>query len=651
MAILIPSKNIYDKQNPKVRDNVIERIEVAAVEVVPDNEYETPVYNEKGIIKETSQDKNTENGEIVAKTITTGADIGIVGVWIANSDISNQKVINKTITIPKVKENHWIYSILYGKDKDGNNQIKYSLHGNIGTGTCSRNISWELPNGVLVSGKEYDAKLNSIGDIIYNGITAVKEKETFDYYSDIISSYKGKPHDIFNEKEVVSTLKPKDISSVVSFQDKENEYVISIDIMSSITVSRLGGGGENNTSGVGGNLTITGTYEVYTPTEIEITIYGNTIGIDLTDKTVYINGETAKKVHSVDGNELMQTSNYYQHTDTNAIEKVFSETLNDYTKGKETATIRCSISDYYDFNSGDKVLSIDNSTGKMSFKMYDRVIPMVYGADGKDRPMSSYQDGKGKVFQVLGSKIYYDGAVWQELSLQETYNSYYAINFSQAKGAGNERFTGYGFEIQGVGKILINGVVAREVNSANESQTIKISNENGEYPSTADIEFVGCFSRIATIALSSTSAGDNAGTLNKIISYDNSQSETYPYMFYYQIVGEKNVYFPSFIDTIAPYTFYYATSSYTLGSLIIPKHIKKIGERAFSMSRITSIKFLHDSEAHIFLPTAGSETGMFYVKSARNVTIYTDNEMIKNYDWATDNITPTFYHLDGTVWE
>ena len=46
MAIRIPSKNIYGSpQNPKVRDNVIERIEVGAVEVVPDNEYETPVYN------------------------------------------------------------------------------------------------------------------------------------------------------------------------------------------------------------------------------------------------------------------------------------------------------------------------------------------------------------------------------------------------------------------------------------------------------------------------------------------------------------------------------------------------------------------------------------------------------------------------------
>ena len=45
MAIIIPSKNIYEKQNPKVRDNVIERIEVGAVEVVPNNEYGAVVYD------------------------------------------------------------------------------------------------------------------------------------------------------------------------------------------------------------------------------------------------------------------------------------------------------------------------------------------------------------------------------------------------------------------------------------------------------------------------------------------------------------------------------------------------------------------------------------------------------------------------------
>ena len=38
-------------------------------------------------------------------------------------------------------------------------------------------------------------------------------------------------------------------------------------------------------------------------------------------------------------------------------------------------------------------------------------------------------------------------------------------------------------------------------------------------------------------------------------------------------------------------------------------------------------------------------------KNAVTLTIYTDCEAVKNYDWATQNYTVTFYHLDGTLWE
>lgn len=45
------------------------------------------------------------------------------------------------------------------------------------------------------------------------------------------------------------------------------------------------------------------------------------------------------------------------------------------------------------------------------------------------------------------------------------------------------------------------------------------------------------------------------------------------------------------------------------------------------------------------------QKGCFSYKSATTKNIYTDNEIVKNYDWATnENITPTFYHLDGTAW-
>lgn len=55
----------------------------------------------------------------------------------------------------------------------------------------------------------------------------------------------------------------------------------------------------------------------------------------------------------------------------------------------------------------------------MIFDLHSQVTPMVMGADGTDRPMSKYKSGNPKVFEVVGSNIIYDGAVWQELTLQE----------------------------------------------------------------------------------------------------------------------------------------------------------------------------------------------------------------------------------------
>lgn len=64
-----------------------------------------------------------------------------------------------------------------------------------------------------------------------------------------------------------------------------------------------------------------------------------------------------------------------------------------------------------------------------------------------------------------------------------------------------------------------------------------------------------------------------------------------------------------------------------------------------------TVKFLTPANAVVKMPNAGANEGFAYYKSARPMTIYTDNETIKNYDWATDNITATIYHLDGSLWE
>ena len=56
---------------------------------------------------------------------------------------------------------------------------------------------------------------------------------------------------------------------------------------------------------------------------------------------------------------------------------------------------------------------------KMCFEINDIVTPMVFKADGNDYPMFTYPDGTGKNFKVIGRDIYYDGAVWQKITLEE----------------------------------------------------------------------------------------------------------------------------------------------------------------------------------------------------------------------------------------
>lgn len=450
MAIVIPSSKTYDRQNPKVIDNVIERIEVGAVEVVPDNEYETTVYNEDLIfdnIEKTEETINTYKDAIALNqgSSTTRNVRGACGL----------KYILNYVTIPeiyilKVQKNKFISKIYKDNDENGNPQIKIGLRirQSISTGDSSYqprtntfdfSISWSEKEEKTLYGLQDLEYKNDISSSV-SSLSVSSAYQINSYHSVIeennqlkISSYlyansnnNWSPNTITVDNSIFAKLQKNDITVQDTTIDGVDYYKLSsvkilvgIDIifMSCLVESK------KDFSSVNGYYRAVGSRVLQECEELSITVYGNTVGIDLTDKTVYINEQTQKKVHSLDGNELMQTSNYIKDENgnitQNAIGNMYGKTRKKYERGKETATIRCSIADYYDYDSGEKIISIDNSTDKMSFKMYDQVIPMVYGADGKDRPMSLYQDGTPKVFQVLGSKIYYDGAVWQELSLQE----------------------------------------------------------------------------------------------------------------------------------------------------------------------------------------------------------------------------------------
>lgn len=106
------------------------------------------------------------------------------------------------------------------------------------------------------------------------------------------------------------------------------------------------------------------------------------------------------------------------------------------------------------------------------------------------------------------------------------------------------------------------------------------------------------------------------------------------------------------VDTtrISKKMFYQGTYA-LLEEVTIGANCTEIGEQAFGgASALKKLTFEQPNNISVVFPTAGSSTGAFYYKSARTVSIYTDNESVKNHDWATDNITATFYHLDGTAW-
>lgn len=483
MAIIIPSKNIYNKDNDKVRDNAINKIEISAFEVSPNNEYDGSIYNEQLKIGDVKSFADLENKELKKDLRQVGGG-GISGVNVGYAFVSysNQKVAAVQIKIPVVSNNKWIKHIKTGKYVDETtskeeNNIKVTLYGIVekGVAMATINTNDEISEPILTKTET----------------SAVKQ---FSFPSTIEATYSE--FALFAK----ASQSIKDVGNLgtanYSFQtiDGVEYYVFNLNIFCDCEIVKLTGGAGWQSPNAPEHINMTGEYEKYLGTSADITFYGDTIGVTLTDKTLYTSDESGNKPFSVEGNELMQTQNYIEReipikiggfgesglnfterkvysegnlliigenvtyngetakvikydnvngyyilrtissgtlaelevetvvnvvSTVNQLKANFMDTLKKYKSGKETATILCSISDYYD-ETNKKVVSVNNSTGKMLFNQYDEVIPMVYGSNGLDKPMSKQKNGVPKKFKILGTRIFYDGAVWQELTLQET---------------------------------------------------------------------------------------------------------------------------------------------------------------------------------------------------------------------------------------
>lgn len=471
MAIKIPSKNIYDIENPKVRDNVIDNVSVEQTIVKPNNEYEVSVYNESialdNLVKEENSTKEDFNYEIENDDVSVWYNYGYVYL----DNVAKYK--EGTITIPKLTGTDYISKIFTEKDEQGNSKIGVSLRGNIITQETKRIVNWDRKTspGYSVGAIEYTNKKTEIGKVFEFPQMPIKITSPI-----MLGQYTGAS---------VSGVS-NNTNYAVSVWDDDNNYYISYKILVYLLVNELSGGIPNQADvAFTGSFEAIGEYIEYNPEQLEITIYGDTIGIDLTNGSVTYG--SGNKPHSLSGNELLQDSgdvseiteieitdiqssglllqsilfndikgiikkgdsillkgkyyNVLQNDETlyvnvpinvsfeigdkyttsvkTAITKhIANNILNEYSRGKETATLLCSISDYYDYDTNEK--KIDISTNNMTFRLHDKVVPMIYGADGQDHPMSKEKDGTAKVFEIVGSKIFYDGAVWQELTLLQT---------------------------------------------------------------------------------------------------------------------------------------------------------------------------------------------------------------------------------------
>lgn len=390
----------------------------------------------------------------------------------------------------------------------------------------------------------------------------------------------------------------------------------------------------------------------YFPKTLSISINGDIQKIDISDVVRKVGQDSTYVITNTD-NELLQVADTKkQNLDANAISTDFSKVISNYKNGKQIITLKCAIDDYFD-NNGNLAISKQGKTNKMSFSIYDEVVPMIRNQQGRDVPLALLPNGDAKTFKVLGTNFVYDGAIWQELTLQESGSVIVDLPNTYAIEVTGEKYptdVTYRFNIKGRGDIYINDILLDTVDYTERTLWSKAFNDFSDDYVT--LKFVGDFEEISPTTTSSGTDSTRAfGGFGKVKNWGDTM---YPYMFYYcriALIGNATI--PSKITKIAnnAYTYTQVEQVESAFELHIPKQINEIGAQAFSNSEITNFVFEQRENDFVRLPIAGSETGMFYSKSATNKNIYTENWFIKNYDYATDNITPTFYHLDGTLWE
>lgn len=325
--IEILPNNIYSIQNPKVIDNQIDKIEVQVGNGNIVYDYDVNLYNNTfNNLELSNAPSSPDNSDISLNYISRNEDRTYT--YASYCSYSNYKKAKFNITLQKNIGNSKVSRFFYGLDDDGESEIKYTIYGKHYIGNADSIFS-VTDTPILTNIKVTPNSINYQEKTLKNeGDYIIPKKEYAESFDGILSPSTCMFYDSGTVNGKVSVL-------------EENEKYISLEfnIVCGVTISRLSG---RNPRIVGDtNFPMYGDYDEYVPEAIAITIYGNTINLDLQNETLTIGN--GKHVYSFVGNELIQSTN------NPTVKENYKKIIDSWKNGKEVATLRCSIDDYYSY--------------------------------------------------------------------------------------------------------------------------------------------------------------------------------------------------------------------------------------------------------------------------------------------------------------
>lgn len=365
MAIKIPSEKIYEIENPKVRDNLIDNIEVKCFSSTPTYYVKTNVseqkYNIKGVTltHRSQDDKDFKYIQMGGGTYDNNFDAEPYLETLAYVRIQASYLVGWAFSVDKNQHDSYIIKLYNLLDENGSSNIKFQTTCLKYNGTCSYPVEFvrDYVNG------EYDAIIgaptrNYGGSVGYEPMPYPPNGTITK--SDSISYKDSFGHPAGAERTSIATLTFDDSLKEdgiytnlgeIKLTDYGDRIGFNFTVMASCTIDTISNSYKIIEGvPVGENKTITGTSVYYAPESVSITVEGDKKGISFKEITIPIPSAKGNNPFKIEGSELLQETNFIGSEDTNALTKHYTDLISQYANGKETAIIRCAIGDYYDTN-------------------------------------------------------------------------------------------------------------------------------------------------------------------------------------------------------------------------------------------------------------------------------------------------------------